>query len=318
MKRLSLPLLALLCLTAIGFVPDAPQVVVGQQYKPAAELQSLLNMRFYEGDAGFLVEDVQIVFPPSGNQKGELVITRASGEEVASLPLRMEPFGNFPAFANLKPDGRPGNIRVSQPGDFVMSVKLGGEVITRLPFSLKEEKGNDPFNPQRRFIREGAWRDHAFISAPIENPNGNIFFHFWMSLREFPVVGTGRQMASLHLLHGAQEIGTTRSNIVPSYIDWQFFSQELVTSVKSPNPHYLTMADLKKDGDYTMVLKVNGQPVKSYKFQVKGGVLQRPDQSRIDYEPHVNFISPRYIDTSSGTGSRYAMHDMFWMKKSGR
>ena len=36
------------------------------------------------------------------------------------------------------------------------------------------------------------------------------------------------------------------------------------------------MADLKKDGDYTVILKANGQAIKSYKFQVKGGQVQRP------------------------------------------
>jgi hypothetical protein len=111
-----------------------------------------------------------------------------------------------------------------------------------------------------------------------------------------------------------------RSPIVPSYIDWSFFSKELVTpsGLAPGSPHYLTMADLKKDGDYTVVLKANGQPLKSYKFQVKGGQIQRPDLSRIDYEPHTSFISPRFIDISAGSSSRYHMRDMFWLKKSSR
>lgn len=298
-------------------VSSLASTAIAQNYKPAAELQSLLNMRFYEGDAGFLVEDVQIVFPPAGRPRGTFIISKASGEEVVNLPLRMEPFGNFPTFANLKPDGHPGNIKVSQSGDFVMTVKLGDEVITRMPFSLKEERGNDPYNPQRRFVREGMWRDSAFISAPVDDPSGHIFFHWWMSLREVPV-GVSRPLASLHLLHGTKEIGTTRSGFLPSTFDWGFFSKDLVTVVNVPNPHYLTMADLTRDGEYTMVLKMGGQPVKSYKFQVRGGQVQLPEQSRIDYEPHVNFISPRYIDTTSGTGSRYAMHHMYWVRKSAR
>jgi hypothetical protein len=293
--------------------------VFAQNYKPAAELETLLNMRFYENNGGFLVENIQIVFPPQGVQRGEFVISRAGGEEVVSVPLRMEPFGNFPAFANLKPAGHTGSIKVGQSGDFVMAVKLGGEVITQMPFSLKEERNNDPYNPQTRFVREGLWRDHAFISAPVADPSGHIFFHFWISLRELPA-GISSPRLNVHLMHGTQEVGVTRSPIVPSYIDWSFFSKDLVTpaGLAPGSPHYLTMADLKKDGEYAIVLKANGQPVKSYKFQIKGGQVQRPDQSRIDYEPHVNFLSPRYIDTTSGTGSRYAMHDMYWVKKSGR
>ena len=290
-----------------------------QANRPAAEHQSLLNMRFYEVDAGFLVENVQVVFPPSGNPGGTLSIHTVGGEEIATMPLRMVPFGNFPAFANLVPDGNPGNIRINQAGDFVMTVKIGNEVVTRLPLSLKLEKGNDPFNPQQRFVRDGPWRDLAFISVPMDDSTPNINFNFWFSLRELPA-GMTNPRVNVHLLNGTQEIGVTRSPVVPGYIDWQFFTKELVTpsGLAPGSPHYLTRADLKKDGNYTVVLKANGQVIKSYPFQVKGGEVQRLDQSRLGYEPRANFISPRYIDTHEGSSSQYHMRDMFWVKKSAR
>lgn len=291
----------------------------GQANRPAAEHQSLLNMRFYERDAGFLVEEVQVVFPPSGNPGGTLSINKADGTEVATVPLRLVPFGNFPAFANLVPDGNPGGIRLNQAGDFVMTIKVGNEVVTRLPFSLKLEQGNDPFNPQQRFVRDGPWRDLGFISVAMDDLTPNINFNFWLSVRELRA-GMSNPRVNVHLLLGTQEIGITRSPVVPSYIDWQFFTKELVTpsGLAPGSPHYLTMADLKKDGDYTIALKANGQTIKSYRFQVRGGQIQRPEQSRLDYEPRANFISPRYIDTSAGSSSRYHMRDMFWVKKSGR
>jgi hypothetical protein len=312
----TLALLALFVLLSI-LMPGESSTALAQN-KPAAEFQSLLNMRFYEEPGGFLVENIEIVFAPPG-QKGTLSINKNTGEEVLSLPLRMEPFGNFPAFANLMPDGGPGNIRIGQAGDFVMTVKLGGQVITSFPFSLKLEQGNDPYNPQKRFIREGPWRDWGFISVPMDDSTPNINFNFWISLRELPA-GMNNPRVNVHLLQGAQEIGITRSPIVPTYIDWSYYSKELVTpaGLAPGSPHYLTMADLKKDGDYSVVLKANGQAIKSYKFQIKGGQIQRPDQSRIDYEPHANFIAPRYIDTTAGTSSRYHMRDMFWVKKSAR
>ena len=286
-----------------------------QANRPAAEHQSLLNMRFYELDAGFLVEEVQIVFPPAG-ANGTFSINKASGEEVASIPMRMVPFENFPAFANLVPDQNTGVMRLNQSGDFVMTVKVGNEVVTRLPFSLKLEKGNDPFNPQQRYVRDGAWRDLGFISVRMDGSTRNINFNFWISTRELPPGMTSPKL-NVHLLLGAQEIGVTRSPIVPVNIDWTFYSKELVTpaGLKPGSPHYLTMDDLKKDGDYSVVLKANGQVIKSYKFQVRGGEVQRPAQSQLNYEPHVNFLSPRYIDTSAGSSSDYHMRDMFWVKK---
>ncbi|HYG80086.1 MAG TPA: hypothetical protein VD861_06845, partial [Pyrinomonadaceae bacterium] len=44
----------------------APSAAAGQTHQPAAEYLSLLNMRFYEADGGFLVDGVQLVFPPQG------------------------------------------------------------------------------------------------------------------------------------------------------------------------------------------------------------------------------------------------------------
>ncbi len=294
-------------------------VTFPQTYKPAAEYQSLLNMRFYEANGGFLVENVQLVFPPETKPAAELVISKVNGGGEWKIPLRYEAYPEFPAFGNLVPAGVPGGMTIDQGGDFMMTVKLGDTVITQMPFSMKLEQGNDPFKPQKRYVREGPWRDLAFLAVPMDDSTPNIIFNFWLSTRELPA-GLTSPKVNVHLLLGAQEIGVTRSPLIPSYIDWTFFTKELVTpaGLAPGSPHYLTMADLKRDGDYTVVLKANGQPFKSYKFQVKGGSIVRADSSRLDFEPHASFISPRFVDISAGSSSRYHMRDMFWVKKAAR
>jgi hypothetical protein len=78
----------------------------------------------------------------------------------------------------------------------------------------------------------------------------------------------------------------------------------------------MTMADLtKRDGEYTVVAKVNGKPFKSYRAEVRGGQLQRHPRNAMTMEPHTAFISPRQVDTSSRTSSRYSMRDTYWIKK---
>jgi len=55
---------------ALFILPIAfPSIEVAQSNAPAVEYQSLLNRRYYEPDGGFLVDDLQMVFPPQGNQK---------------------------------------------------------------------------------------------------------------------------------------------------------------------------------------------------------------------------------------------------------
>ena len=152
--------------------------------KPAIEYDSLMNMRFYEETGGFLVEGLEVVFPPSGASPATFVITRPNGEVISSVPLRFEPLEKFPAFGVYRPAaGNPGNIRVAQAGDFVMAVKLGNETITTLPFSLKQDVSSDPFNPAKKFVREGAWRDLAFFSVITDDASAMLHFNFWLSTR---------------------------------------------------------------------------------------------------------------------------------------
>jgi len=303
-------------LVVIALLLLAPPVARGQTNRPAAEYLSLLNMRFYEADGGFLVDGLQLVFPPQGVRRATFVLSKAGGGEVASVPLRIEPLGAFPAFALLAPDGTPGVVKVGQSGDFVMAIKVNDEVVSALPFSMKEEKGTDPFNPTRRFTREGPWKDLAFVSNKVEDAEARVSFNWWTSLRELPA--GGRQLLTVHVMRGGQEIASSNSPVVPSSNDWQFFRRELVEAktVGKPTRQYLTRASLAaKDGEFVVVVKANGQPVKSYRMQAKGGQLQSLAQSRLGYEPRADFISPRMIDTSSGSGSDFPMLEAYWLRK---
>src|SRR5436190_299078 len=83
-----------------------------QSYKPAIEYQSLMNLRYYEAQGNFLVEDLQLVFPPANIGSAKFVITDQAGGVVDRLPLRYEKM-EFPAFGRFRPEsGNPGNIRV--------------------------------------------------------------------------------------------------------------------------------------------------------------------------------------------------------------
>ena len=286
-----------------------------QTYQPAIEYQSFMQLRFYENQGGFLVEDLEVVFPPAGNKKATFVVSRANGEVVKTVPLRLEgPLASYTAFGMYKPDGVPGSAPIGEPGDYVLSVQIDGQPITTLPFQMKREASNDPFNPTTTFVREGPWRDLAHFSDRPEVPDSHLEFIWWTSLRELPP-GTKNPMVTLHIMHGGQEIAATRSPVVVSQTDWQFFYQEFHFPAEK-QVRWMTLADLtKKDGEYTVVAKVNGKPFKSYKAEVRGGKLQRHPRNSLDTQPHTAFISPRLVDVSSRTSSRYAMRDTYWVKK---
>src|SRR6266568_16939 len=65
-------------------------IAIGQQYQPAIEYQSLMNLRYYENNGGFLIEDLQLVFPPTNIGNAKLVVFDRSGQVVDSVPLCFE------------------------------------------------------------------------------------------------------------------------------------------------------------------------------------------------------------------------------------
>lgn len=285
-----------------------------QTYKPAIEYQYLMELRFYESQGGFLVEGLEVVFPPPGLKQATFVISRANGDVVTEVPLRLEtPLASYTAFGMFLPDAVAGLAPIGEPGDYVLSVHIAGQPITSLPFTMKREASNDPFNPKNTFVREGPWRDLAHFSVATEDTDSHLEFSWWTSLRELPP-GTKNPMVTLHLMYGGKEIAGTRSPVVPTQTDWQFLRHEFV--LPATPVRWMTLADLtKRDGVYTVVAKVNGTPFKSYQAEVKGGQLQRHPRNSMDMEPHTAFISPRQVDTSSRTTSRYSMRDVYWIRK---
>lgn len=299
-----------------SFLLFTTNAVLAQNYRPAIEHESLLSMRFYEATGGFLVEGLEVVFPPAGNEPATFEITKPSGEVVASVPLRLERIEGFPAFAVFRPAiGNPGNVKVAQTGDFVMSVKIGNVAITKVPFSLKEEVSGDPFKPGKSYVREGPWRDLAFAATITDDPNAFLQFNWWMSTRELPA-GMSRPKVTVHVLHNGKEIAASRGPVVPDTLDWYFYERHELYMPTLPKNKWLTLADLTKlNGEIAFVVKANGQPLKTYKTQVSGGQLRGLEQSRLGYEPHAAFISPRYVDLADRSRSSFTMRDMFWLKR---
>lgn len=305
------------CFLAISSLLLLTTTTVPQTYRPAIEFESLMSMRFYEATGGFLVEGLEVVFPPAGNEPTTFMITKPSGEVVASVPLRLERLENFPAFAIFRPAaGNPGNVRVAQSGDFVMAVKVGNEIITKLSFSLKEQVSSDPFNPGKTYVRDGPWRDHAFLAVVTDESDAHLQFNWWMSTRELPT-GMNRPKVTVHVLANGKEIAASRGPVVPDTVDWYFYERHEMYMPTLPKNRWLTLADLTKlNGEIALVVKANGQPIKTYKTQVQGGELKRLDQNRLGFEPRTSFISPRYVDTTDRSRSSFTMRDMFWVRKS--
>lgn len=194
-----------------------------------------------------------------------------------------------------------------------MTVTVGGQPVTAAPFTLKMEAGKDVFNPQKKFTRDGPWRSLGYLFVPVERPDDALHFTFWVSTSELPA-GMARPKCTLHLVRGSQEVAVSDTAVVISSEDWMSFSKRLLLPAgagKTRGPDLTLAALTKSDGDYSLVLKADGTPFKTYAVRVKGGQLQRLERCSLETKPHTDFISPRLVDTSSGTGSRYRQLDAY-------
>jgi hypothetical protein len=100
-----------------------------------------------------------------------------------------------------------------------------------------------------------------------------------------------RPKVTLHLMLNGKEVAASRSPVVPDYADWYFYERKELIMENKPKQKWLNLADLtKQDGELVMIVKAEGQTVKSYKTRIVGGKLQSLERTRLGFEPRTDFI----------------------------
>lgn len=293
----------------------APVTAFGQIGRPAVEYRSLLNMSFVEADGDLVIDGLNIIFPPPRDHQALITIT-VGGDEVATVPLRRDLDLNSPVFSRFVPENEPATIKLGKSGEYVLTIKLTDDAITRFSFTVGAEPSDNPYDPPKKFWREGPWRDFGYFSVPASDSSGNMRFNWWMSVRELPT-GMTNPAITIHLMENYKEIAVSRGEIRLKNLDWRFFSSELVKT-KKPGTNQMTMRDLvARDGVYLLIVKADDKPIKSFRLETKNGRLQRAEQSRMDFEPHADFISPRFIESRGQSGADYLVTDAYWVRRSG-
>lgn len=287
------------------------QIANAQNFSPAVDYSSVMNMKFYEKSGGFMIETIPIIFPPGDDSKIEFEITDAHGQSLFSSNLRLQKPGNFPAFGLLSADG-PGIVHLRKTGDFIINYKADGEVITHFPFHMETASSNNPYNPSTLYLRDGPWNYLAYITYDPENSDDLIRFNWWTNLREIP--NTKNAKISVSVMRGNTEIAHSESDKIVSYKNWQPFKSILVHP-DTKNTKHFTINDLTKiSGNYTVILKANGKPFKSFSFKISDGKINEIAENNLNYAPHKDFIAPRILDISSGSNSSYKVLQACWIK----
>jgi hypothetical protein len=288
----------------------SPLSVSAAEYKPAIEFASLLDMRFYEENASFMVDGLQLVFPQAGLDEIGFVIVDENNKVAGSSKLRTEKWEDFPAFDGLRAVG-PGFVKLEKPGKYTMAFRTAsGQFLTTYSFTLNLHESGDATNPVRRWYRDGYWPNLAYLSAPVDAPDEPMKFTWWTSRRE---VEGGKKSAkcTVHLIKDGTEIAHSGSPVIISYNNWNSFTTNLVQTKETGGNRFTPSMLTSEDGEYSLVMKIDDKAVKSYALKVSKGEIERLKFNKLGYEPPHGFISPRKIDTPRS--GNYEMLDLWWV-----
>ena len=282
-----------------------------QNYPPAVDYSSLMNMRFYEQSGGFMIETLPIIFPPNDDAKMEFEIIDANGKTLFTSNLRLQKLDNFKTFGILTANG-PGIVHLKQTGGFIINIKTDGKVITHFPFSMTTESSSDPYNPSTLYLREGPWKSLAYFSFDPDNSDELIKFNWWTNLREIP--NSKKAKITVSVMKGNSEIALSESPKIVSYKNWQAFNSILIFPDKKNTKHFTINELTKGDGVYSVILKADDKPFKSFSFTVSKGKIDEIAQNDLNYSPHKDFIARGILDVSSGSNSSYKVLQACWIK----
>lgn len=279
------------------------------QNAPRVAMDTLLNQRFYpKSEKGrFMVEKLHIVFPPATPAKGKVVLSKG-GKTVSSVNVVSEVFpeNNLKAFGEVKPDiGASPFFDADGPGDYTMSVELGGKAIGAYSFRLEQGASADAFAPKPDFRRTGPWSKTAIIANPIERPSEKVMAWVWLSARELPGYKAGERVPfNVVLLRAGREVAYGPV-LAATDEDWVPFRIDLAHDKPTLKNAALTYADLiKTPGDYSIGVKVRGAIAKEFKFRVANGAIVRIPQNELSHTG-LDALSPQ------GTFGSYRI-EQFW------
>lgn len=295
----------------LSVVLFASMLANGQNYAPAVDYSALMNMRFYEQSGGFMIEALPIIFPPSYEARMEFEIINTNGNILFSNKLKLQKEDNLKPFGILTSDG-PGIVHLKQTGNFIINIKADGKIITRFPFRMITEPSHDPYNPSTLYLREGSWKNLAYISFNSANSDESIKFNWWSNLGEIP--NSERAKITAQLMKGKSEIARSESPKIVSYKNWQALNSILAFPDTKNNQHFTIDELTKADGVYSVVLKADDKPYKSFSFTVSNGKINEIAQTNLNYSPPQEFISPRILDVSSGSNSSYKILQAYWLE----
>ena len=170
------------------------------------------------------------------------------------------------------------DIKLTSAGDYVLEFAVDDNPFFEFPFAVSVKESGDEFDPQKRYHLEGAWSKMGYLFYAEANPKSSIAFKIWLRDKnktdayrsdkvDVKVIRTeGNKVVAVS---GTQSNGTTYQ-LKPN---WTRYAFQLHTP-KTISPMHAE-AILNKDGDYKMLVAVNGNAPSEFSFSVANGKIEK-------------------------------------------
>jgi hypothetical protein len=325
MRRLA----ALVLLAAVAHAQppiDAPSPATRDgRPAPALDYFRFLNQQF---DAEVYVDALQdiLLFPPpglemhgydDGEPDGAYYVRTTDGQVVMRHDLGGFLETGSEAFLRFRTLSHPESAGPLAPGDYLLDFVLLGDVVGRLPFSVRVEESGDPFDPGTTTVYSGPWERLGVFEQEIDAPDEPLRFTTWIRPDEAGeaaprnVPGT-----TFTLLHEGTPVAASQHYRPSDKMErgaWWMVSDHLVPYDERERA---TLAEFHVSdlapGRYTLEVRRHGDGglIRTFAFEAGDGTIVPHPRSAMDYEPRYEYLTPRRM-----AGTNYdEPTDAFWVE----
>lgn len=300
----------LLLLTILTLIPSI--AMAQQQPAPVMEYAALLNSFDVDPQGRLQLEGsgdaLTTIFLPQGAEV-EAVITKAG----SNTSLHVQGFyinHVTKAFARLQTAGKYKEFIFKEPGDYVLSYRTGGKVMTQLPFSVYQKSNDDQFDPKTAWYTRGAWSDWAYAYAQRKHKeNATLQFRMWGKRVSFDGA-TVTDKYTVELKKDGDVVAVSRTGHIGTQ-KWQKLEFEM-SHPESKGGRKFSVKQLgAREGSYHFVVTKNQQLHAVHELKITNGKPVLHPRQASDHSPRIEYMSPRY----AGLSAPGLDGDIVWMPR---
>jgi len=261
-------------------------------------LKSMSDQVFWEKGQLRFFERVRMTFLPAfqdpqhiaayNPNTGAFLVSQLrneAGEEVSRVfwESRQDSFPYWTTTAVGNSDPAPLNA-----GKYTLTWYIDGAAFWSLPFEVSTSAAASAYDQPNSYL-EGPWNDWAYIYVPNGNLSQNPTFNFFLRDKQARPGSWVEKRVELDVLRDGQLVaqygreGSSQLSAKPWWI-----AQEL--ALRTPDDRgFAAAGDILAAGDYTVVMRINGETAAEYSYRAEGSIPFSGRQNRDSAEP-LNYL----------------------------